>query len=69
MASGTAQAGVSYIYSATDAPGYLNADSVAVPVALPYDYGSQWLATRRVFANFIDGPRITTASRTKFQHR
>ncbi len=53
--TGTAQAGVSYIYSATDAPGYLNSDSAVVPVALPYNYGSQWLATRRVFANFTTG--------------
>ena len=53
--TGTAQAGVSYIYSATDAPGYLNSDSAVVPVALPYNYGSQWLATRRVFASFRTG--------------
>ena len=33
--TGTGQAGVSYIYSATDAPGYLNSNSAAVPVALP----------------------------------
>jgi uncharacterized protein (PEP-CTERM system associated) len=53
--TGTAEAGLSYIYSGTDAPGYLNSNSAVVPVALPYNYGSQWLATRRVFANFTTG--------------
>ena len=53
--TGTAQAGVGYIYSSTDAPSYLNGSGAAVPLALPYNYGSQWLATKRVFASFATG--------------
>ena len=53
--TGTVQAGVGYIYSATDAPDYLNNTGAAVPLPLPYNYGSQWLATRRVFASFTTG--------------
>ncbi len=52
---GTAEAGVGYIYSATDAPNYLNDQTQGLPLALPYNYGSQWLATRRVFASFTTG--------------
>jgi uncharacterized protein (PEP-CTERM system associated) len=51
---GTAQAGVAYLYSATDAPSYLNQGD-DVPLALPYNYGSRWLATKRAFANFTTG--------------
>jgi uncharacterized protein (PEP-CTERM system associated) len=51
---GTLQTGVGYIYSATDAPDFLNGGQ-DVPAPLPYNYGSQWLATRRVFASFTTG--------------
>jgi uncharacterized protein (PEP-CTERM system associated) len=53
--TGTGEAGIGYIYSGTDAPNYLNADNPELPLPLPYNYGSQWLATRRVFASFTTG--------------
>jgi uncharacterized protein (PEP-CTERM system associated) len=52
--TGTFQTGVGYIYSATEAPDFLN-NTTDLPVALPYNYGSQWLATKRVFASFTTG--------------
>ena len=53
--TGTFQTGVGYIYSATEAPDFLNNTGAQVPLALPYNYGSQWLATKRVFASFTTG--------------
>jgi uncharacterized protein (PEP-CTERM system associated) len=53
--TGTFQTGIGYLYSATDAPDFLNGSNAAVPAALRYDYGSQWLATKRVFASFTTG--------------
>jgi uncharacterized protein (PEP-CTERM system associated) len=53
--TGTLQTGIGYIYSATDAPDFLNGGTAPVPLALPSNYGSQWLATRRVFASFTTG--------------
>ncbi len=53
--AGTAQAGVGYIYSATDAPDFAGLNNVPVRAALDYNYGSQWLATKRVFASFTTG--------------
>jgi uncharacterized protein (PEP-CTERM system associated) len=50
---GTLNAGVGYIYTATDAPDYLN-QTIPNPL-LPYNYGSSWLATKRIFANFTSG--------------
>jgi len=53
--AGTLQAGVGYLYSGVDAPGYLNQPGQFVPLATSYDYGSSWLATRRAFASFTTG--------------
>lgn len=53
--TGTAQAGVGYIYSATAAPGYLNTPGQFVPPATSFNYGSSWLATKRAFASFTTG--------------
>jgi len=53
--TGTLQAGVGYLYSAVDAPNYLNTPGDVVPIATSYDYGSSWLATRRAFASFTTG--------------
>jgi uncharacterized protein (PEP-CTERM system associated) len=53
--TGTVQTGVGYLYSATDAPDFLNGSNAGVPAALRYNYGSQWLATKRVFASFTTG--------------
>jgi uncharacterized protein (PEP-CTERM system associated) len=53
--TGTLETGVSYIYTATEAPSFLTPGAADVPSALPYDYGSQWLATRRVFGTFTTG--------------
>jgi uncharacterized protein (PEP-CTERM system associated) len=53
--AGTLETGVSYIYTGTDAPNFLSPGDTAIPSALPYDYGSQWLATRRVFGTFTTG--------------
>ncbi len=53
--TGTLQTGISYIYTGTDAPDFLTPGAAALPSALPYDYGSQWLATRRVFGTFTTG--------------
>jgi uncharacterized protein (PEP-CTERM system associated) len=55
---GTFVAGVGYIYSATDAPGYLNNPSQFVPLATSYNYGSSWLATKRAFSSFTTGQDI-----------
>jgi uncharacterized protein (PEP-CTERM system associated) len=52
---GTLETGLGYIYTATDAPDFLTPGEAAIPSALPYDYGSQWLATRRVFGTFTTG--------------
>ena len=53
--TGTLQTGLGYIYSATEAPGILNSQNSAIPDLLGYNYGSQWLATKRVFASFTTG--------------
>jgi uncharacterized protein (PEP-CTERM system associated) len=53
--TGTLQAGVGYIYSGVDAPNYLNAPGVNVPLVTSYNYGSSWLATKRAFASFTTG--------------
>ena len=50
---GSLNAGVGYIYTATDAPSYLN-QTIPNPL-LPYNYGSSWLATKRLFASFTSG--------------
>jgi uncharacterized protein (PEP-CTERM system associated) len=52
---GAVQAGVGYIYTGTDAPAYLNQPAEGLEVGLPYNYGSSWLATRRVFGSFTTG--------------
>jgi uncharacterized protein (PEP-CTERM system associated) len=52
---GTLEAGVSYLYSATDAPDYLNSPGQFVPLATSYNYGSSWLATERAFGSFTTG--------------
>jgi uncharacterized protein (PEP-CTERM system associated) len=54
-ATGTLQTGLGYIYSATEAPNFLNTQNGAIPALLGYNYGSQWLATKRVFASFTTG--------------
>jgi uncharacterized protein (PEP-CTERM system associated) len=53
--AGTLQAGVGYLYSGVNAPGYLNQPGEFVPLATSYDYGSSWLATKRAFASFTTG--------------
>jgi uncharacterized protein (PEP-CTERM system associated) len=53
--TGTLQAGLGYIYSATEAPDSFNQADNPVSQLLPYNYGSQWLATKRVFASFTTG--------------
>ena len=51
---GTLQTGIGYIYTATDAPSYLN--QIDTPsFGLPGQYGSSWLADRRLFATFTTG--------------
>jgi uncharacterized protein (PEP-CTERM system associated) len=55
---GTMQAGVGYLYSATDAPDYLNSPGDLVPLATSYNYGSSWLATKRAFGSFTTGQDI-----------
>jgi uncharacterized protein (PEP-CTERM system associated) len=52
--TGTFQAGLGYVYSATDAPAYLN-QVQNNPLGLPNNYGSSWLADRRLFASFTTG--------------
>jgi uncharacterized protein (PEP-CTERM system associated) len=52
---GTLEAGIGYIYSETEAPSFLTPGNAVIPSTLPYDYGSQWLATRRVFGTFTTG--------------
>jgi uncharacterized protein (PEP-CTERM system associated) len=52
--TGTLQAGVGYVYSATDAPAYLN-QVQNNSIGIPNDYGSSWLADRRLFASFTTG--------------
>jgi uncharacterized protein (PEP-CTERM system associated) len=51
--TGTLQAGVGYIYTATDAPA--SQDQIAPLQLGPYTYGSSWLATKRLFASFTSG--------------
>ena len=51
---GSLQAGVGYIYTATDAPSSLN-QATPLSLGLPYNYGSSWLATKRLFASFTSG--------------
>ena len=51
---GTLQAGVGYIYSATEAPSDLNQPPTAQFGGAGF-YNSEWLATERVFANFTTG--------------
>jgi uncharacterized protein (PEP-CTERM system associated) len=52
--AGTLQAGAGYIYSATEAPKDLNQAPVAQIGSAGY-YGSQWLATDHLFANYTTG--------------
>ncbi len=52
--TGTLQAGVGYVYSATDAPSYLDQPQT-ISIGLPNAYGSTWLADRRLFASFTTG--------------
>jgi uncharacterized protein (PEP-CTERM system associated) len=51
--TGTLNAGVGYVYTATEAPNFL--DQPAPNPLLPYNYGSSWLATKRIYANFTSG--------------
>ncbi|HTZ69511.1 MAG TPA: hypothetical protein VMB71_02575 [Acetobacteraceae bacterium] len=62
--TGTLQAGVGYLYSATNTPGYLNQPGVTVPLVTAYNYGSSWLATERAFASFTTGENLG-----RFQNR
>jgi uncharacterized protein (PEP-CTERM system associated) len=52
--TGTLQAGVGYIYSATEAPSDFNQQNL-LPIGLAQAYGNSWLATKRIFGNFATG--------------
>jgi hypothetical protein len=53
--AGTLQAGAGYIYSATEAPKDLIQTAPVAPIGTAGYYGSQWLATDHLFANYTTG--------------
>jgi len=54
---GTAQLGGSYIYTGVNVPGSVTSTTIdSLGFAVPTNYGSSWLSTKRGFANFITGP-------------
>ena len=54
--AGTFQAGVGYIYSATDSP--VHADQISNALNGTGAYGSSYLATKRAFASFSSGENL-----------